>query len=112
MITQIGPNAPVAVAAETKAAEQAAKAKPKTEPDARLARVASQFEEVFVRQLLQTSKIGGDKNEEGGGYASMAVDALAQGITAGGGLGIAKQIQAALDHSAAYSHPLKPAKSE
>ncbi len=110
MITHVGPNAPVALTAETNAAEEAAK--PKTQADTSLARVASQFEEVFVRQLLQTAKIGGDKSEEGGGYASMAVDALAQGITAGGGLGIAKQIQSALDHSMAHSHPLKPAKSE
>jgi len=108
MITKVAPNAPIANVAEAKEAAEAAK--PKADKNAQLAKVASQFEEVFVRQLLQTSKIGGDGKEEGSGYASMAVDSLAQGITAGGGLGIAKQIQAALDHSMAHSHPLKTAK--
>lgn len=108
MITKIAPNAPATVAESKLAAAQ-----PKTATaDPRIAHVAAQFEEVFVRQLLTAAKIGGGK-DEGGGYGAMAVDALASGISEGGGLGIAKQIEAALSHSAGLEMaPRKTEKSE
>jgi Rod binding domain-containing protein len=61
-------------------------------------KAASEFESIFVRQLLTAAKIGGSK---GGGYGSMAVDALASGIQTGGGIGLAGAIEKSLD----ASHP-------
>jgi len=54
---------------------------------------ARDFESVLVRQLLKATKMGGDSK---GGYGDMAVDALADGIEKGGGLGLAQCIQKAL----------------
>jgi Rod binding domain-containing protein len=59
-------------------------------------KAATEFESIFVRQLLTAAKIGGAK---GGGYGSMAVDALASGIQSGGGMGLAGAIEKALDGS-------------
>lgn len=109
MITKIAPNAPPSVA-ETKLDAAAAHVKAKDPTDPKIAHVAEQFEEVFLRQLLAASKIGG--KEEGGGYGSMAVDALATGISRGGGFGIAKQIEAALSHSMGSAHVPKSQKDE
>ena len=49
--------------------------------------------------------MGGD-NKEGGGYGAMTIDALATGVSQGGGMGIAKQIEMALSH---HSGPADPA---
>jgi Rod binding domain-containing protein len=100
MITKIAPGAPASIA-ESKIESQmnassikegAAVAK---KVDPKIAHVAAQFEEVFVRQLLSAAKMGGD-NKEGGGYGAMTIDALATGVSQGGGMGIAKQIEMAL----------------
>ncbi|MEO7110046.1 MAG: hypothetical protein ABI183_06385, partial [Polyangiaceae bacterium] len=96
MITKIAPGAPTSIA-ETRLADAPAAAAPKHDP--KIARVAAQFEEVFVRQLLSAAKMGGD-NKEGGGYGAMTIDALATGVSQGGGLGIAQQIEAAMSRSA------------
>ena len=101
MITKISPNAPSSSLADTQLdAATAAKAKlaAKNAPDPKIAHVAQQFEEVFVRQLLTSAKMGGD-NKEGGGYGAMTIDALATGVSQGGGLGIAKSIEMALSHA-------------
>ena len=53
---------------------------------------AGQFEAIIVRELLQDSVgklAGGDKNG-GGMYGFMMTDVLANQLTAGGGLGLAK----------------------
>jgi peptidoglycan hydrolase FlgJ len=53
---------------------------------------AGQFEAIIVRELLQDSVgklTGGDKNG-GGMYGFMMTDVLANQLTAGGGLGLAK----------------------
>lgn len=63
------------------------------------ARVAKDFEAVFIHQILQSSHALG-KND-GTGYAGMALDALANGISEGGGLGLAKAIQHVLDQAQA-----------
>jgi Rod binding domain-containing protein len=99
MITKIAPNAPSS-AAETQldaAASIKAKLAAKTS-DPKIAHVAQQFEEVFVRQLLSSAKMGGE-SDGGGGYSAMTIDALATGVSKGGGLGIAKSIEMALSHS-------------
>lgn len=61
---------------------------------AKLEKAAGEFEQIFVKQLLKEAKVGGSQKE--GGYGDMAVDALASGVQKGGGLGLAKQIEAAL----------------
>lgn len=75
-------------------------------PPSDLQRVASEFEAMLLRQLLSAAKMGG-----GGGYAEMAVDALASGITHAGGIGLARELEAALgsqitvrDEAQAISH--------
>ncbi len=59
-----------------------------------LSRVCDDFEGVLLRQLLTVAKVG---DQAGSGYGPMIVDALATSITQAGGLGLAKQIQIALD---------------
>jgi Rod binding domain-containing protein len=57
-----------------------------------LHRVATEFEAILVRQLLQGSGVAHGAE----GYADMAVDALAGGLTRTGGLGLARQLERAL----------------
>lgn len=71
-----------AVAPETKAASE------------KLGKLCDDFEGVLLRQLLTVSKVG---DQAGAGYGPMIVDALATSVTQAGGLGLAKQIQLALD---------------
>jgi Rod binding domain-containing protein len=66
--------------------------------DAKLHKMAQEFEAVFVRQLLSAAKLGGSAKKEDG-YDGMAVDALASAVTGGGGLGLARQIEEALSHA-------------
>lgn len=54
---------------------------------------AGQFEAVLVRQMLHESKMFGKSQN---GFTGMAVDAMADGITKGGGLGLAQLIERAL----------------
>ncbi len=63
------------------------------------ARVAKDFEAVFIHQILQSSHALG--MNDGTGYAGMALDALATGISEGGGLGLAQSIQRVLDQAQA-----------
>lgn len=98
MITKIAPQAPANIedsklVSSIKSGVGGAKA-----VDPKIAHVAAQFEEVFTRQLLTAAHMGGD-NKESGGYGSMTIDAMATGVSQGGGLGIAKQIEMALSHS-------------
>jgi Rod binding domain-containing protein len=98
MITKISPNAPSTVAETQMDAGASIKAKLAVKAsDPKIAHVAQQFEEVFVRQLLSSAKMGGEN--DGGGYSAMTIDALATGVSKGGGLGIAKSIEMALSHS-------------
>lgn len=111
MITKIAPGAPASIA-ESKLADSASssikegRAIPK-KVDPKIAHVAAQFEEVFVRQLLSAAKMGGDE-KEGGGYGAMTIDALATGVSQGGGLGIAQQIEAAMSRSGSATHAAAP----
>lgn len=59
------------------------------EPDAQLVRAAQQFEEVFVRQILESTNLA---KSGGNGYGDMVVDAFAQAVTSGDGLGFGDQI--------------------
>jgi Rod binding domain-containing protein len=94
----MSPIAPVS-AAPTQAAE------PRKPEDPRsTAHVAKDFEAVFIHQLLQSAHALG--KTDGSGYAGMALDALANGIAEGGGLGLAKAIQKVLDTARAEAQPV------
>ncbi len=62
-----------------------------------LDRACKEFEAVFLRQLLEVSKVG---KQAGSGYGSMIVDALATSVNDAGGLGLAERIRQSLE-----SHP-------
>ncbi len=64
---------------------------------ANLHKVAEEFETLMVHQLLEAAKLGGEEKDSG--YKGMVVDAAASGISKGGGLGLARQIEEALARS-------------
>ena len=75
--------------------------------DPKTHKMAQEFEAMFVRQILKSAKIGGHEKEDG--FDGMAVDALATGITEGGGLGLARQIEESLRTSSHMAPvPSKP----
>lgn len=73
----------------------------------RVAHVSKEFEAVFVRELLNECHALGTHKAQG--YGSMAVDALAQAIVDGGGLGFARQIEAGLSQDKSTQDSGKPA---
>jgi Rod binding domain-containing protein len=75
--------------------------KTKAEEDA--AKVGRDFEAILVRQMLASTKVAG----KGGGYADMAVEALASSITAAGGLGMGHAIEQALSAAHTHAQPMK-----
>ena len=65
---------------------------PKLDPKiAELEDAARQFEAIFVRQLLKSAKFGGKSAKSG--HGQMAVDAMANSICEGGGLGLSSHIR-------------------
>ena len=68
------------------------------------AKVGREFEAIFVRQMLTSTKVAG----KSGGYADMAVEALASSITAAGGLGMGRAIEQALSSHTVAQHPIVP----
>jgi Rod binding domain-containing protein len=59
--------------------------------------MAKEFETMLVHQLLDAAKVGGEGASGGtSAYRGMTVDALANGVSQAGGLGLAKQIEDAL----------------
>lgn len=68
----------------------------------KLKQAAQQFESIFVRQLLKNSKITGSMGDSG--YGSMALEALSNGVTERGGLGLAKAIEDSI-RSASHAGP-------
>jgi Rod binding domain-containing protein len=66
-----------------------------------LKHVADEFERLLLVQMLRTSKVcGGEK-----GYGSMMVDALADGVLKGGGLGLSASLVRSLEQSVAHRQP-------
>ncbi len=69
---------------------------PLTHPDeaatkkAAIAHAAKEFEALMLKQLLTSAQVLG---KEKGGYTGMALDALATGITDGGGIGLARKLE-------------------
>lgn len=67
-------------------------------PDAKTAKLrsaAGDFESLLIKQLLKESKVAGPEKDNG--YGDMAIDALAGAIERGGGLGLAKHIEHAIN---------------
>jgi flagellar protein FlgJ len=65
---------------------------------------AAQFEAILVRQFLQESvgsMLGKGGGPEGNVYGYLLTDTLAQSLTAGGGLGMAKVLEQQLSPRAA-----------
>lgn len=94
--------APSASAAPTAAAGTHTGAAAQKDPrSAKLHHAAHEFESMLVKQLLKAAKMGGTGTDKSSGYADMAVDALANGIEKGGGLGLARRIEDAL-HGGAH----------
>jgi len=93
---QSPPQPPIVTTSET--TSPAARAK----DDA--AKVGREFEAIFVRQMLASTKVAG----RGGGYADMAVEALASSITAAGGLGMGRAIEQALSAHTGAPQPAVP----
>jgi Rod binding domain-containing protein len=60
---------------------------------------AEEFERMLLMQMLRSSKICGDEK----GYGSMLVDALADGVMKGGGLGLSEVMVRSLERSLAAS---------
>jgi Rod binding domain-containing protein len=70
-----------------------------TAPDPKIAKAASEFEALFVAQMLRSAReagAGAFGNSEGdqssGAMMEMAEDQLAQALSSGGGLGLARTI--------------------
>jgi Rod binding domain-containing protein len=63
---------------------------PAAKKEAQIAKVAKEFEAVLVRQVLTAAKAAGEASSSQ--YGGMAIDALADGIMHGGGLGLARSL--------------------
>lgn len=68
----------------------------KASPAEQRAAVSSQFEAIFVRQLLgktMTSMLGSGGGASANVYGDLLTDTFAQQLTAGSGIGVAKMIE-------------------
>lgn len=63
------------------------------EADPKIEKAGKDFEAIFLRQMLGSAAVAGR-----GGFAEMGVEALANAVTAGGGLGLGRAIADSLDH--------------
>ncbi|MGD0677152.1 MAG: hypothetical protein ABSC94_17185 [Polyangiaceae bacterium] len=78
-------------------------------PDERtqkLRKAAGDFESLLVKQLLKEAKMGG--TDKGNGYGDMAIDALASAVEKGGGLGLSKHIEQAVEARGPTHPPVGP----
>ncbi len=70
-------------------------------PSEKALKAAREFEGMLLRHMLEslqkTAQMGGAKKQTNSAYQSMAVDALADGIERGGGLGMADLIARTLE---------------
>lgn len=93
---QVSPLNPAAAPRHTASADLAALKRGNLKPAEQRAAVASQFEAIIVRQLLQESvgsMMGGKEGGASGNvYGYMLTDTFAQKITEGGGMGLAPMI--------------------
>jgi Rod binding domain-containing protein len=70
-------------------------------PSEKALKSARDFESILLRHMLEsmqkTAHVGSSKSQSGTAYQSMAVEALADGIERGGGLGLADLIAKSLE---------------
>jgi Rod binding domain-containing protein len=83
--------------------------------DPKLARAAHQFESLLLESLIRSldkgfALPGGDQVLGSQGFGDLGVQALASGLTAGGGLGISAVVLRNLMKTEAKHHPSKAAK--
>ncbi len=98
---KIQPLPPIAAKADAgaEASLHSSKMKPPTDKAARaIHKQARELEGVFLRKLIEESKVG--QSTSSSGYGSMAVDALSTAIGDAGGLGLARMIENALNPKA------------
>lgn len=97
-VSAISPTHPVV------ATEAAAAAAPTVAPkdDAKIREVSKQFEALLVRQMLTAANVAG--KEKDSVYGGMIVNAMADGVTAGRGLGLADRIAESLAREAHRRH--------
>ncbi len=77
----------------------------------RVRQAATQFEGIFVRQLLDAANLMGKRGQDKGTgqYGSFAVEALADGVVRAGGLGLVKQIEGSISQTLARAQESAPA---
>lgn len=74
---------------------------------------AEQFEVLFIKQVLSQMPMAGLENTQAGTFMSMFQEALAEKIVAGGGLGLADQLEHAFEGSSAERPaPARPKRHE
>jgi Rod binding domain-containing protein len=85
--------------------------------DPKLAKIAQEFESIFLRNLLKPLEKSGQMGKEGSTvtsgssvYGSMMVGALADSASSGGGIGLAHLVLEALTRGAAHTPGQKPSK--
>lgn len=106
-------NAPLTPAERAHAAHLRGAALRHASPAEQRAAVASQFEAIFVRQLLgktMTSMLGAE-GAATSVYGDLLTDTFAQQLTAGSGLGLARMIEQQLTPRHAAAAPAAPAKA-
>ncbi len=78
-------------------------------PDPKLAKIAQEFEAIFLRNLLKPLESAGEMGKRGtvtsgaGVYGSMMVGALADSASSGGGIGLSHLVLEALTRGSAAS---------
>lgn len=85
-------------------AAEAARTKKQHETEADIKKAAAGFEQILVKQMLATAKVGGK-----GEYADMGVDAVSTAVTQGGGLGLGNAIERSIGHEHPVAPPATPA---
>jgi Rod binding domain-containing protein len=86
-------------------------------PDPKLAKIAQEFESIFLRNLLKPLEKSGQMGKQGstvtsgsGVYGSMMVGALADSASSGGGIGLAHVVLEALTRGAPHAPVKKSSK--
>lgn len=87
---------------------QAATAPRETDKNTKVSQVASEFESLLLKQILEGAKVCGKKDDA---YTGMAVTGLADALAKAGGTGLAKQLEEALSPRHEITPQVPPKKS-
>ncbi|HVU33774.1 MAG TPA: rod-binding protein [Opitutaceae bacterium] len=113
--TSASPDAPLTAVERARAAQLTGSALRNAPPAEQRAAVASQFEAIFVRQMLGktlTKMLGDEKGVAGSVYGDMLTDTFAKALTAGSGIGLAQMIEKQLAPRTPASTAAKSALSQ